>query len=246
MTDMQKSLSSGKFIGAAIVLILGAVALWFIVPPLHQQISRVHRNAKNYVVAVTIPQQAQKKIEQDIRDIEDKIKRGDTQEDTVLAQYLRLGINFETIGRLDLAIDAYQKAAIVDPTSFVPYANMGTTHEAAKEYEAAKDAFQKAIGIVPQEPSNYQKLAELYSYKLNEIAVARGVFLQGLMGTNQEPNLVRSYASFLDRTGYTSESLLYWQVVLKNSPNDESVKTRIKELTPTPPAPKSNTPVKKK
>ncbi len=228
---MNRTLSSQKFIGFTVIVVLVLLALWFVVPVVSRQVSETSRIARNYIVSVSLSSDERTKTEQDIRNIEDEIKRGNTKgAANMFQQYIRLGNDFETIGRLDLAIDAYKKASQND-ASFVAYAHMGSAYTTAHDYELAKDAFQQAIGKAPKEPKNYQKLAELYWHQLDQIAVARGVYIQGLVGTNQELGIMKSYASFLEQTGYTSESLMYWQAILKSTPKDQAVKDHIKALT---------------
>lgn len=227
---MTRTLSSQKFIGLVVAVMVVLIMLWFIVPIVGKQIRYARHISKNYIVATKLSPEVREQTEQSIRDIEDAIKRGDTGEEGIASHYTRLGGDFEMIGRFDLAIDAYNKAADHDIAASVPYARMGAIYARVKDYEEAKDAFQMAITKNPKEPFNYEQLATIYWKELNQVAVARGVFIQGLMGTNQEKSLVRAYASFLDQAGYMSESLMYWQVVLSQSPNDQFAKDRIKAL----------------
>ncbi|MDP2656512.1 MAG: tetratricopeptide repeat protein [bacterium] len=232
---MERTLSSWKFIIIILAIVVVLIALWFVVPTVKKQIDHVQYMASHYVTQTTLTDEQRSTIEQSIRDIESEIASGDTKDEpTMTMQYIDLGIHFASLGRNDLSLDAYKRAANADPTSFVAFSNIGSVHEAAGNYEDAKDAYRQAISKAPTESSNYQKLAELYWYHLDEVAVARGVFIEGLMGTNQDPNLMRAYALFLEQNNYLSESLLYWQEIAKQSPDDARIQEHINSLLPTP------------
>jgi tetratricopeptide (TPR) repeat protein/serine/threonine protein kinase len=85
-----------------------------------------------------------------------------------------LGIALEDQGKLDEAVDAYQKAIALDPNYADPYSNLGLVLRALKKLEEAKIACHKAIELDPKSAAAHNNLGTVLSDqgKLDKAIVA--------------------------------------------------------------------------
>ena len=208
------------------------VVLWFTVPNLLLNI-KAEYNRPPGVISVNLSEEQKDKIKTDIARLELAIKKGDKLgASTLMGDYLGLGQDYEVIGRLDLAEDAYDRAALQNETSFIPQANLGSLYQTRKEFDKSERAYRKAIALEPTEVSTYKKLAELYRYRMMDDGKARGVYIEGLASTHNHPDLMRTFASFLEQIGERTEAKLYYAELLKQNPQDQSLKDALKRITP--------------
>jgi tetratricopeptide (TPR) repeat protein len=64
--------------------------------------------------------------------------------------YVALGNAYQAMRRDVSALEAYQKAAEIDPNSAVAFASLGDVYFKQREYVKAKDAFEKAVALDPE------------------------------------------------------------------------------------------------
>lgn len=236
---MKPSSEHGHFPFLASILVV-FVALWFAIPVAYNAIEVRNAYMKQSFLHSSLDAATEEKIWRHIRDSTAQITKGDKNGNPTYAQqYLAMGIDLETLGQMRGAISAYEHARAEDPKSFVPSANLGTAYATIGDYERAVKEFRVAIDLQQDEYSSYTKLAEVYQYKFKDLDRARGVYIEGLMRTNNNPNILKAFATFLDETGAKSESLLYWQALGKILPGDQGVRDRLKELMPSAPKPTS-------
>ncbi|MDP2928055.1 MAG: tetratricopeptide repeat protein [Candidatus Omnitrophota bacterium] len=78
--------------------------------------------------------------------------------------YITVGnIYYSKLGRLDLAIDSFQKAILSDPTLYEAYQNLGDIYSDKGEYDKAIGYYQKAIEVNPTFFDVYLSLGGLYA-----------------------------------------------------------------------------------
>ena len=219
-----------KIIITCSVLLAGLV-VWFGATNGMEMVKNYRRDIKEQYIKTNLDDKSKDRILKEVADLETNIKLGDKKGSPNFAQqYLQMGIDFETLGLMPNAIDAYKRAEKEDPKSFVPKANLATAYLALNNYNSAERFYREAIEIDPTEFSNYAKLSELYWYKLKDEERARGTYLEGIIRTNNNMSLLKAYASFLERTNRPYEAYLYWQAIAKQLPQDSAVQQRVKEL----------------
>ena len=146
-------------------------------------------------------------------------------------EYLQEGINFETKGDLKSAIASYEKASEVSPTDYVPYSNIGSAYYAEGDYVKAETAFLKALELSPNNVSVYTKLYEVYFKGLKRnLDEMNAFFTDAMKNTNNDINIVRLYASYLEEIGQFKLALPIWEGLLKVEPGNTAYKVKIDAL----------------
>lgn len=243
---MKPSSEHGHFPFLAGILV-AFVVLWFVVPAAYTAFEQRNEYIKKSFISTPLNPETEEKIWKHIRETTAEITRGEKHDNATHAQqYLSMGIDLETLGQMRAAMSAYEHARAEDPQSFVPIANLATAYATIGDYERAVGEFRAAIDVQQDEYSLYTKLADLYHYQLKDSDRARGIYIEGLMRTNNNPNLIKAFATFLEETGARSESILYWQALGKMLPGDQGVQERIKQLVPPAKKPTTPPPAKKK
>ncbi len=108
-----------------------------------------------------------------------------------------LGKHWLTGGDPELAIDAYEQAALLAPEDPLVAVDLGAAYAAVGELEAARLAFEYATQLDPRDPSLWSLLAQFsldYEVQLEEV---------GLPAAREAAKLLPSDAAALDRLGYT-------------------------------------------
>ena len=79
----------------------------------------------------------------------------------------RVGEIYYEKGELDLALEAYRKITMVEPTTEnarVAYINMGNIFDDTQQYDAAIEAYQKALSISDKDDGAYYNLGIAYKH----------------------------------------------------------------------------------
>lgn len=91
--------------------------------------------------------------------------------------YFNLGIVYEKTKRLELAVQAYQKAIGINPEETDYYYNLGLTYIDLGEFDKAITAFEKVISIDTKDANSYFNLGLCYTKK-NDVIEAINYFTQ--------------------------------------------------------------------
>ena len=75
--------------------------------------------------------------------------------------YNLLGNNYFGQQEWDKAIQAYEKATIINPEFSQPYNQLGYAYRFLEQYDEAATAFKKYIELIPNDPNPYDSYAEL-------------------------------------------------------------------------------------
>ena len=147
--------------------------------------------------------------------------------------YLDLGSLEFALGNASKAIDYYTKAWEIIPTNATPWLNIGNIYIQLGLYNQAEAAFLKAKEANPSYYLIYFDIAKLYNDYLSEKAdQVRGVYLEGLKATNNDPKLLDYFSTYLTKIGNYSEALQYLQVLIGNVDDQSAsqVQARIDNL----------------
>ena len=99
------------------------------------------------------------------------------------------------------------------------------------QYLSAARAYTTSIAKKPIEIIAHTKLASLYLNHSSAPAKVKEVYLKALQDTENNIEIVKAYASYLETVEKNlSEALLYWQEALKQSPDNQAIKDRVEEL----------------
>jgi len=225
------------FLSLAAVIIIAAGLVWFNSggrwPQLGGGASTIKENLLPKV-SVNLTSEQQIKFEEAVKKYQDQIARGDSQgERTMLRPYLYLGINYESLGELELARRAYLKAAEVNQASDIPWSNLGSLYQQMGSLRLGKEALLTAVRLNPQNSLVWQKLIELY-FKMNETeGNIEALYQKAITSTDSNIELVRDYALYLEQLGRHNDAIKQWQIILaktKEKPQLDGIKDKINEL----------------
>src|SRR5258708_4261637 len=76
--------------------------------------------------------------------------------------YLFLGKSFESSGRPDKAIEAYEQAIHYDPKNWRRYRELGVMYQSVKLNRQAIEVYEKAIRLNPAEPTLYYQIGSTW------------------------------------------------------------------------------------
>lgn len=145
--------------------------------------------------------------------------------------YMGVANSLRALGDYQAAEQAYFDMIEKFPDDELIYHNLGVLYEDMHQYLEAAKAYSTSIAKKPEELIAYMKLADLYVKYSSQPAKAKEVYLKALEATNNHPEMLKAYASYLENTEKNlPEALLYWQEVLKAYPDNQAVKERVKEL----------------
>ena len=77
-----------------------------------------------------------------------------------------LGVCRRKTGKLDEALEAYNKSLELDPKGVTPLHNIPVVYEFQKKFEQAVAAYQRISTIYPDDPEAYYGAGRIYSYFL--------------------------------------------------------------------------------
>lgn len=212
------------------VVLVGAA--WFATPYVLRFVLRFAQSAPNRQVDAQISNETRAKTKSELvrllREQEGKKLKGDTE---AISGLLRdIGIQYETLGALWKADKYLSRAVKRKPGDASAWERLARVREGLSFYAESADAWRAAIEREPKNPSHYARLAYLFDRRFNDILIANGVYLEGLVRSGNTPEFMRSYALFLERIGENTTALLYWKALLEKEPTDVSVQERVQFL----------------
>lgn len=218
-----------------IFFIVVAFAVFFGVlvgtPKLLYGIREYQKQQARAVVEVPLSAEEKKMLEREIVEIQNAIRASDKKgERTYTKQYLALGEKFEKLGFLKRALHAYTKALHEDARDLSAMIHTADVNQRMKNFEEAENWYRKVIDREPTNTRHYQKLADMYFYDRNNPESARGIYLEGLLRTQNDISLLKVFASFLELSGDRREASLYWDAVLQKEPQNKEVEKHLKSL----------------
>ena len=154
----------------------------------------------------------QKKIFADRIDAaQQKIVKGED----LYGAYLASAVNKLGLGDLSGALADYQKAAAINPKTYIIWNNIGNVYRDAHDYSNAEQSYLKGIEVAPDFPENYLSLLDLYRYQSNlDNKQLERKYLE-YMDKNDTMELKATYSKFLEDNKRYDEAILMWENYLK-------------------------------
>ncbi len=214
-----------------LVFILTFIAL-ITIPKLFEVADEYMERRSRGTVTVALTPEERSRLEGEIRDLSNTLQTNPPASGQPRADFYRnLAVRYEQLGKLNDALRFYEKGTTEAPTDtkllLAQSRILGQIGSLAKGEEMIK----KAIELEPLEISHYSQAAFFYRTYGGDNESARGVYLEGLIKTNNNTNLMREFAGFLEEIGEGYEAYLYWSALQEKLPKDETVKQRIEELS---------------
>ncbi len=144
---------------------------------------------------------------------------------------IQKGINYSSKGDSASAIESYKAASEVSPSDYVPYSNLGSIYFSQKKFPEAETAFLKALELKKNNVSVYTKLYEVYAYGMKkDFQQMNTFFTKAMKDTENDVNMIKLYASYLEEMNKLELALPIWQGLLKVEPDNVLYKAKIETL----------------
>jgi tetratricopeptide (TPR) repeat protein len=134
-------------------------------------------------------------------------------------QWFERGLDLEQTGApMEEILEAYRKAAEIDPTSAGALVNLGTVHFNARNWREAESHYRKALEVDPHYALAYFNLGNLYDEK-GDRAEALSHYLSALRFQPNYADAHYNVALLYQSTGQPLKALGHWKLYLKLDPN---------------------------
>jgi tetratricopeptide (TPR) repeat protein len=115
-------------------------------------------------------------------------------------------------GEAEAAVEEYQKAVALAPSSATAHAGLGAAYARAGRVEEAVERFLRAAQLEPENPTHYRTLARLYEgrdrFDLAIVALRDGVSAAAQSSPRLQAEMVEELATLYERAGMTREAAL--------------------------------------
>jgi tetratricopeptide (TPR) repeat protein len=115
-------------------------------------------------------------------------------------------------GEAEAAVQEYQKAVALAPTSAASHAGLGAAYARVGQSEPAVEHFLRAVQLEPQNPAHYRTLARLYEglgrLDLAIVALRDGVSAAAASSPTQQAEVAEELAALYERAGMSREAAL--------------------------------------
>jgi tetratricopeptide (TPR) repeat protein len=133
--------------------------------------------------------------------------------------WFQKGLELEQVGApIDQAIEAYEKAAKLDPTSAGAMVNLGTIHFNARAFAKAETYYRDALTIDPDYALAHFNLANLYDEK-GDYAMATKHYSVAVRLNPQYADAHYNLALLYQGNGQVMEAVRHWKAYLKLDPS---------------------------
>ncbi len=222
------------------VFIFGFIALVTIPKAISGVISYKDKRARS-TVEVNLSPEEQAKIQKEIQDLSASSTADPAPQGEPLAKIYRdIASRHTGLGRLGESVKYYDKALQANKTDTNALVEKGKILGRIGQLLEGEGSIKKAIEFEPTQAAHYSALAQYYRDLGGDNEHARGTYIEGLIRTNNDTNLMREFASFLESIGELSEAYLYWVELAKKFPTDAILKEHIKALESQAKSPSNN------
>jgi tetratricopeptide (TPR) repeat protein len=158
------------------------------------------------------------------REPEEKRKKRESQ------QWFEKGLELESGGaEMEKAMEAYQTAVELDPSSAGALVNLGTLHFHRREWTMAEECYRKAVAADPEYALAHFNLGNLY----DELANRGHAMFHYLTALRLDPNYADAHynlALLYQAEGEVMRAVRHWKVYLKLDPGSEWAANARREL----------------
>jgi tetratricopeptide (TPR) repeat protein len=134
-------------------------------------------------------------------------------------QWFEKGLELEQTGApMEEIVEAYRKAAEIDPTSAGALVNLGTVYFNARNWREAEQHYRKALEVDPHYALAYFNLGNLYDEK-GERSEALTHYLSAIRFQSNYADAHYNVALLYQSTGQPLKAMGHWRLYLKLDPN---------------------------
>ncbi len=145
-------------------------------------------------------------------------------------QWFERGLELEQTGApMEEIIDAYRKAAEIDPTSAGALVNLGTVYFNARNWREAERHYRRALEVDPHYALAYFNLGNLYDEK-GDRSEALAHYLSALRFQPNYADAHYNVALLYQSTSQSLKAMRHWKLYLKLDPNSSWAAIARREL----------------
>jgi len=181
---------------------------------------------RNYVTSLFSGEE--ENLPEDIKAAYDALKNDPS--DT--SAYMKIAAWKKDNGKLEDAIELYEKALEVKPDDTLLLMNSADLYIRNKQYAEAAGAYLKVIEVNPKWLAAYRSLADLYRYQMPERSGEISVILKKGLEANSENELyfVGPLAVYYKDFGPKDEAIRWYERLLELDPENTTAKSELEEL----------------
>jgi tetratricopeptide (TPR) repeat protein len=164
-----------------------------------------------------------KTFEDRVADTKQKLADSKT-DDEKFGWEMQLGYNLEALGSLSDAQKAFEDAIKLKPDDFTGYSGLFQVQQDRADYNGALQSISTAIEKNPTDPGIWKKYALLEMEHLNASNdTISSLYSEALVKTNNNIDIVTTYADWLQKTGNLQAAKEYWQKAITANPTNKKI-----------------------
>jgi len=142
---------------------------------------------------------------------------------------MNLGKAYRNRGKVDASIDAYKKAAAIDPSERDPYNNIGYQYSQQKKWEQAIFWFEKALERDPRFDGIYRNIGDVYLQQ-GKISEAESMYRQALSLNSTEAATWSNLGNVLRQQRRLEEARQAYETALSHRPDHRAAQTNLSSI----------------
>ena len=200
---MKTLIKEKKIYFLLIIAVLAVLVILFVLKPL------IFKREPEYFLETTIDEQTRGELYERIAKNNEILQEFPNDYNAQMDQ----GNIQSQLGNASKAIEYFKKAWETIPTNATPWLNIGNIYIKLGLYKEAEDAFLKARDIRSNYYLPYFNLAKLYKdYYVEKEDQVRSIYLEGLIKTNNDYELLYFFIQYLLEKEIYSEALEYLKI----------------------------------
>lgn len=138
--------------------------------------------------------------------------------------YIYEGYQYYGLGKYLLAKKSYLKAIEIVPNKYDAYSALFQVQLDMTDFDGARESILKAIQSYPSNADIWNKYILLEQEKFNATAdQIKVLYEEALAKTNNNSDVVITYATFLESVGQINQAILQWQKAIEVNPSKTEV-----------------------
>lgn len=213
-----------------LIVVLGVVVgLWFRgnkdnpTPPSDKLITKVATLLNEEQVVAT-----QEKIDK----LNEQITKRDLGgEPDLLPRYIALGQQYELLGELGKARDAYVSATNESNKAAMPWINLGSLYQRMGSITLALQSYTRATSLEPTLVPGWEAMIMFARSELHYgEAETKALYGRALTATSNDPRLYKAYADYLASVGSRLDAIMLYENLVKAFPDDKTLRSVLEQL----------------
>ena len=191
-------------------IILVCAFVWFGAPTLFETLKTSMELPQS--IPTSLNAQQQEKSQKTIKELEQNLLRDQGQKG---ATTIKLAYEYEQLGLVQKAARMYRGQLRAQPHNAEILFALARLYERAGQNEQAQIYYEQSYDLSPSSRELYEHYAAFLITTSNDIERARGVYLNGLLQTHNDAELIKQFVVFLEQYGYGYEAKLYKEYLKK-------------------------------